>query len=459
MPIRIKSIIPQSEITLQDFAGGCFDQTGTPAVIAIHEREKKHMVKIKTLDCGVTVVLDHLADFNSAAVGIWVRTGAVNEEKRISGISHLIEHMMFKGTEKRNALQIAEDVDKIGGQINAFTGKEATCYYIKTLSDNLDTSLEILLDMFTNSVFDKTELEREKLVVMEEMKMINDAPDELALDIIGEEIFKGLPLGNSIIGTPASLKRIKQSTIREYINKQYTKDSIVVSVAGKFDENKVCEKLEKELDFLNPEKPEPEYPKIGYVPSFKVKVKDIEQSHLCLAARSIRLDDDRYYALTVLNNIMGGSMSSRLFQSIREKKGLAYSVFSANSSASRMGFFNIYAGIGHEKVRDTVRAIKEELALLQQNSVSEDELSKAKEQLKSGYIFGQENVNSRMFANGKNVLLRGKTTDQETVIRKINEVTVEDVDKIKSMICDTEKYSGVLVTNKRVDLRRMFRGQ
>ena len=128
------------------------------------------MVKIKTLDCGVTVVLDHLADFNSAAVGIWVRTGAVNEEKRISGISHLIEHMMFKGTEKRNALQIAEDVDKIGGQINAFTGKEATCYYIKTLSDNLDTSLEILLDMFTGSVFDKTELEREKLVVLEEKK-------------------------------------------------------------------------------------------------------------------------------------------------------------------------------------------------------------------------------------------------------------------------------------------------
>lgn len=414
------------------------------------------MIKIKKLECGITVAMDQLSEFDSAAVGIWVRTGAVNEDKKIAGISHLIEHMMFKGTEKRNARQIAEDVDSIGGQINAFTGKEATCYYIKTLSGNLDRSLEILLDMFTGSVFDKTELEREKMVVCEEMKMIKDAPDEYAMDLMGEEIFKGLPLGNSIIGTPSTVKKIKQNTIREYIKKQYTKDSIVVSVAGKFDEKAVCDKLNEELAYLGEKKPKVRYPQIKYVPSFKVKVKDIEQSHLCLAARTIRLDDERYYAISVLSNIMGGSMSSRLFQSIRERKGLAYSVFAANSSAVRLGYFNIYAGVGHDKIRETVEAIKEELQILKKHSVSEDELNKAKEQLKAGYIFGQESVNSRMFAMGKNVLLRGRASEPSEVIANIDAVTIDDVDRVKRLICNIDRYSGVLVTNKRVDLKKMI---
>ena len=417
------------------------------------------MIKIKKLKCGITVALDHLAGFESAAIGIWVRTGAVNEDKKNSGISHLIEHMMFKGTQNRSALKIAEDVDKIGGQINAFTGKEATCYYIKTLSDNMDESLDILLDMFTGSVFDKTELEREKLVILEEMKMIQDAPDEYAMDLIGEEIFKGLPLGNTIIGTPSTLKKIKQSTIREYIKKQYTKDSIVVSVAGGFDEKAVLKKLEKALDYLEEKKPKVRYPQNKYEPSFRVKVKDIEQSHICLAARTIKLDDDRYYALSVLNNIMGGSMSSRLFQSVREQKGLAYSVFSANSSATRMGFFNIYAGVSHEKVKDTINAIKEELMMLKKHSVTEDELAKAKEQLKAGYIFSQESVNSRMFVMGKNVLLRGKASEPAEVIKNIDAVTIEDVDRVKRLICNIDKYSAVLVTNKKTDLRRMIKGK
>ena len=423
----------------------------------INVKGNNSMIKIKKLDCEITVAMDQLADFNSAAVGIWVRTGAVNEDKRIAGISHLIEHMMFKGTENRNAQKIAEDVDRIGAQINAFTGKEATCYYIRTLSENMDKSLEILLDMFTGSVFDRTELEREKLVVCEEMKMIKDAPDEYAMDLIGEEVFKGLPLGNTIIGTPSTVNKIKRNTIKEYIRKQYTKDSIVVSVAGKFDEKAVCDKLEEELAYLGEKKPKVRYPQIKYEPSFKVKVKDIEQSHLCLGTRTIKLDDERYHAVSVLSNIMGGSMSSRLFQSIREKKGLAYSVFAANSSATRMGSFVIYAGVGHEKVKETVDAIKEELLILKKHSVSEEELGKAKEQLKAGYIFGQESVNSRMFAMGKNVLLRGRASEPAEVLEHIDSVTIEDVDRVKRLICNIDRYSGVLVTNKRTDLKKMVR--
>ncbi len=416
------------------------------------------MIKIKKLKCGVTVAMDKLPDYDSAAIGIWVRTGAVNEDKKIAGISHLIEHMMFKGTENRSALAIAEDVDKIGGQINAFTGKEATCYYIKTLSDNMDESVEILLDMFTNSLFDNEEMAREKMVIEEEMKMVSDMPDEDAMDTIAEVVFKGLPPANSILGTPASLKRINHDTIVKYIESQYTKDSIVVSVAGRFNERKLCNALEKKLAHLGARKSQVKYPKVKYEPSFKVKVKDIEQSHLCLATRSIKLDDDRYYALQVLSNIMGGSMSSRLFQHVREQKGLAYSVFSANSSLTKMGFFNIYAGISHDKVSDAIDAIKEELLILKKESVSEQELSKAKEQLKAGYIFGQESVSSRMFNAGKNVLLRGKASEPHEVLKNIDKVTIEDVDKVKKLICDINKYSGVLVTNKKKDLRRMVIG-
>ena len=416
------------------------------------------MIKVKKLKCGITVAMDQLPEYDSASLGIWVRTGAVNEDKRISGISHLIEHMMFKGTENRSALKIAEDMDRIGGQMNAFTGKEATCYYIKTLSDNLDKGAEILFDMFTNSLFDNTEMNREKNVIREEMKMVKDMPDEDAMDIICELVMKGMPQANSILGTYSSLKGINHDTVVDYIRNQYTKDSIVISVAGRFNERKLCNAIEKKMGHIKAKKAKVKYPSIKYEPAYKVKVKDIEQSHLCLGTRSISMDDERYYPFVLLSNIMGGSMSSRLFQSVRERKGLAYSVFAGNSSFIKSGFFSIYAGIGHDKVDEAIEAIKEELLFLKNNPLEEEELSKAKEQLKSGYIFGQESVNARMFSAGKNVLLLGRTREPHEVIESIDKISVEDIEKVKKIICDMNKYSGILITNKRRDLRRLITG-
>ena len=280
-------------------------------------------IEIRKLDCGVRVAMEEIPYVKSAAFGIWVKNGAVNETPEVAGISHFIEHMMFKGTSKRSARQIAEDVDRIGGQMNAFTGKEATCYYVKTINTHLLDGAEVLLDMIANAVFDSREMTKERQVICEEIKMTEDQPDDLAHDTVTELVFKGVPLGNSIIGTKTSLNRITRSVIVDYKEKSYTRDSIVISVAGSFDKDELCEFLEDKFEKLMPSKEQGVIEKKEYRPGFKVIKKDIKQAHICMAARTVSLSDDRYYAFSVLNNIMGGSMSSRLFQNIREEKGLA----------------------------------------------------------------------------------------------------------------------------------------
>ena len=407
-------------------------------------------IKVRTLDCGVRVIMEKIDYVKSAAFGVWVKAGAVCEIPANSGVSHFIEHMMFKGTEKRNARQIAEDIDKIGGQMNAFTGKEATCYYVKTISDNLEKGAEVILDMINNAVFDSREMTKERKVICEEIKMIEDQPDDLAHDTVTELVFKGNPLGKSIIGTPTSLKGISRRVLAEYKEKEYTRDSVVVSVAGNFDEEKFCDFLEDKFGKLAPSKPERKTAAVEYKPSFKVLVKEIQQSHICLATKGIALNDERYYALSLLNSIMGGSMSSRLFQNIREEKGLAYSVFSMNSCFSSDGCFIIYAGVGHDKIREALNGIEEELEILSREGVTQEELSMAKEQMKSSYVFGQENVTSRMFANGKNLILVDRIFTPDEVVKNIDKVSLDDIDNVKKLICDPAAYSGAAVTNRRV---------
>ncbi|MBR0596743.1 M16 family metallopeptidase [Sinanaerobacter chloroacetimidivorans] len=414
------------------------------------------MIINKTLNCGIRLVMEEIPYVKSVSVGIWVKAGSVDETDKNSGISHFIEHMLFKGTDNRSAKQIAEDVDKIGGQINAFTGKEATCYYIKTLATNIDKAAEILIDMFMNSKFDKIEMEKEKRVVCEEIKMIEDSPEDDAHDIISELVFKGNPLAKSIIGTPSSLKGITQNSIKRYLSEEYTRDNIVISISGSFDQKQVCELFDSKLMKLNPEKAAKSYELTQYQPSYKVKVKDIEQSHLCMGLRGLSIDDERYYALALLNNIMGGSMSSRLFQNIREEKGLAYSVYSMASSFSISGYFNIYAGVSHDKVKDAILGIKEELRLLKQNGVTAEELQTAKEQLKGNYIFSLENVNGRMFSIGKNILLLNKVYTPEETIQNIESVTMEDIKAVSELITDVAKYSGVLIGRNKIDMKKVI---
>lgn len=424
------------------------------------QKDKRKVVNImiisKTLNCGIRVVMEEIPYVKSVSVGIWVKAGSVDETPKNSGISHYIEHMLFKGTESRSAKKIAADVDKIGGQINAFTGKEATCYYLKTLASNIDQAADILVDMFVNSKFDEEEMEKERRVICEEIKMIEDSPEDDAHDIISELVFKGNPFSKSIIGTPKSLSGITRKAIMKYIAEEYTRDNIVISISGSFDQDHVCALFESKLCHLNENKETKSYDTSVYQPSYKVKIKDIEQSHLCLGLKGLALDDERYYPLFLLNNIMGGSMSSRLFQNIREEKGLAYSVYSMASSFSTTGYYNIYAGVSHDKVKDAILGIQDELKLLKAQGITQDELDTAKEQMKGSYIFSLENVNGRMFSIGKNMLLLNKIYTPEEVLASIDGVTMDDVRAVSELITDVHNYSGVLISRNKVDLKKIL---
>lgn len=415
------------------------------------------MSEIRKLNCGLRVVLEQIPYVQSVTTGIWVKAGCVDEDDSCRGISHFIEHMMFKGTEKRSARQIASDADALGAQMNAFTSKESTCYYIKSLTSNVDKACEILIDMLTGSLFDPAEMKKEKQVVKEEIKMVEDTPEDDVQDMLYEVLFRGDPLSASILGTPESLDRITHDDIKSYIAREYTLDHIVVSVAGNFDAEQICSQFENSLSCMTATKAEKEHKPAIYVPSFRTKVKDIEQSHLCLGTRALSFGHEDVYALTILNNIMGGSMSSRLFQHIREEKGMAYTVYSYTSAYDRNGLYAISAGVAHDKVEDTVHAIREELEKLAANGVTDEELRISKEQTKGSYIFSLENTSSRMVSNGKYALNRNEIRTPEKVIAAIDAVDHDDIRRVADLITDIGSYSGTLVGKRELDLEALIK--
>ena len=415
------------------------------------------MIKIRNLNCGLRVAMEKITYVQSAAIGIWVKAGCVDEDDTNKGISHYIEHMMFKGTESRSPRQIAADIDKIGGQINAFTSKENTCYYVKTLSSNIDQACDVLLDMMLNSKFDAVEMEKEKNVVYEEIKMVEDSPEDDVQDCMVETLFKGTPLDRLILGTPESLKQISRDDILGYLKNQYSLNNIVVAVAGNFDEDAICELFEGKLASLTSASPASVFTPSIYVPQFKNKVKDIEQTHICLGTRAVKYGEDDTFILSVLNNVIGGSMSSRLFQNIREEKGMAYSVYSFTTSYEHDGLFSICAGVAHDKIEETLHAIVDELDILKKEGITEEELETSKEQMKGSYIFSLESTSSRMVSIGKNTLMLNRNRTSEDVIRLIDSVTMDDILRISNLITDITTYSGALISRRDLDLEMLIK--
>ena len=416
------------------------------------------MFKTRKLDCGARIVMEEISYVKSVALGIFVKAGSVDEDPEYQGISHFVEHMMFKGTDKRSPKDIAQDADKIAGNMNAFTSKEQTCYYIKTLTENTDKAIELLTDIFVNSRFETKEMNRERKVIFEEMSMCEDTPDDLVYEVASQNVFSGNPIARPIIGTRTALKRINHDILKDYVNKEYSADSIVIAVAGNFDENLVCDAFDKALSGIKKTKPKKAEKNVIEKPLYGVRVKDIEQSHITLATRSIGLGDDLYATIAVISNILGGTMNSRLFQNVREQKGLAYSVYSMNHCYSKVGAFYIYAGVSHNNIHKAINAIKEELALLKKNGITEEELETSKVQLKGNYIYGLENVTGRMMAIGKNMLLLDKYFSPDDVIGEIDAVTMDTVARGIEMVGDINTYSAALVSNHRAKLKDMILG-
>lgn len=406
------------------------------------------MFKKVTLDNGVRIVYEKIPHVRSVSVGVWIGAGSRNESPRNNGVSHFIEHMLFKGTGKRSAKEIAENIDNIGGQLNAFTGKECTCYYTKTLDSHIDISMDVLADMLFNSKFRTSDIDLERKVILEEIGMYEDTPEDMAHDILTESVWEGHSLGYPILGTKECLNGIDKDIIRSYIDANYLPSNCVVSVAGNFDEDGLIPIIASYfgrwhgIPDVKGEVRNPVYKK-----SIKIKEKDTEQVHLCIGFKGIEHGSDELYTLLAINNIFGGGMSSRLFQNIREEKGLVYSIYSYPSSYKNAGLFTIYAGMNPERLKEVIQLVKEEVILLAEKGITSDEIAKSKEQLKGNYILGLESTSSRMNSIGKSELMLGKIYTPEEVLARIDKISMENVQGVIKKVFDLDTYSLSVVGN------------
>lgn len=418
---------------------------------------------IKTLENGIRLISEKLPDFNSVSVGIWVKTGSVCESEKENGISHFIEHMMFKGTEQRSAKAIAVDMDKIGGQINAFTSKECTCYHARVVPDKLDVAIDVLADLFANSVFDEGEIEKEKGVVLEEIAMVNDNVEELAHEKISELFFKGSTLSQPILGPAENIKAFSRDDLLSYMDKHYFPGNVILAVAGNFDDNELLGSVEKHLGgYMRGTNNAEDICQDEYVQDKRSLFveKDVEQTHLCLSFPGLTFDNDDRFALAVMNNFLGGGMSSRLFQTIREEKGLAYSVYSYPSTYSFAGMFSLYGGTTAANADQVVRLMMDEIDRLKADKISEEDFVQGKDQLLGNYVLSLESTNSKMAALGKSLLLLGEEYDEGDTIRKIKAVTQERSNALIEKIFDYTKMSAVFAgkIEKREQLEKILEG-
>ncbi len=381
------------------------------------------------LNNGIRVVGEEISSLRSVSIGLWIGTGSRYEGPHNNGISHFLEHMLFKGTDRYSARELASIFDEIGGQVNAFTAKEYTCYYAKVLDEHFETAVDTLADMFFHSKFDSDEIEKEKKVVIEEIRMYEDEPDELVMDILQRGIYADHPLGYTILGLEKNLEAFSQNDIRQYVNQRYRPKNVVISVAGNVTQAQVTEAMKRlfERDFDAPERPSVDLTKPGFERTLSVREKDTEQVHLCLATEGLKAGDDRLYGLILLNNALGSSSSSRLFQEIREERGLAYSVFSFHSAYQDCGLFGIYAGTSPKYMDEVLHLIYAECEKMAENGLAADELAKGKEQVKGSMMLALESSSSRMSRLGKNELLLGREVTLDETLKGINAVTEAEV--------------------------------
>nr|WP_136604752.1 pitrilysin family protein [Paenibacillus dokdonensis] len=386
------------------------------------------MKKIK-LTNGLRVVMEKIPTCRSVSFGIWVKTGSRHENPDNNGVSHFIEHMLFKGTERFDAKDIAEQFDAIGGNVNAFTSKEYTCYYAKVLDEHLPIAVDMLSDMFFRSTLDEGELTKEKNVILEEISMYEDTPDDLVHDLMAKAVYGDHPLAYPILGTKQQLDPMGPAELKAYMNEHYTIENTVVSVAGNIDDN-VVELLERHFGQFNNHSEVKEIETPGFHSNLLYHKKKTEQNHICLSLPGCSIHDPLQYAMILLNNTIGGGMSSRLFQEIREKRGLAYSVYSYHSSNEDSGLFTVYAGTAPKQTKEVLDLTKDVLSDIARNGITEDELKKGKEQLKGSLILSLEGTGSRMNRLGKNELMLGKHNTLDEMIEKIENVSMKDVDAV-----------------------------
>lgn len=394
-----------------------------------------------TLDNNVHILTEDVPHVRSVAVGFFVDVGSRDEDNEVSGVSHFIEHLLFKGTKRRTAKDIAETLDAVGGQLNAFTTKEFTCYYARVLDEFFDLAVDLLSDMFFNSKFDPQDIDRERNVILEEIKMYEDAPDELVHDIFAGSMWKNHALGRPIIGTADVIAGISRDNIMEYYHKYYNPAKLTVAVAGNINHEQVINKLRPILE--TKVGAQTKRSMVAPAPHRDVicRSKDTEQVHLCIGAPGLRLNDDNIYVFQVANTILGGGLSSRLFQEIREQRGLVYTVYSYHTSYHDAGLFCVYAGLSKENIDEVMELTFKQIRDIQVNGIKKQELQRAKDQLKGNLLLSLENVNTRMSRLGKSQLYLGKVIPPEEIVALVNKVTADEIQELSIQMLKPENFS------------------
>lgn len=413
------------------------------------------MYKKHVLENGLTIIGEEIPYVKSISLGVWINAGSRIEDEEISGVSHFIEHMLFKGTRNRTSKQIASEIDNLGGQINAFTSKECTCYYVKLLDSHIDIGIDVLSDMILNSKFNEDDLDKERSVIIEELKMYEDSPEDLAYDLLTENIYKNDPLGMNIIGTEESLKRLNREKLLDYFNKYYVPNNSVIAISGNFNFDEIINKIEEKFKVWKKRDVNVDIKKAEFKSCFLAKNKDIEQVNLAMSLEAVPLENDKeVYALAVINTVFGGSISSRLFQKIREENGLVYSIYSSQSLYRKCGELGIFASMSNEHLKEVYESIIEEIKIMKKYYLTDQEIKESKEQLKGSYILGLESTSSRMMSIGRALLLNNKVESTDDILKSIDNVDRETVKIVIDKIFNLDKL-GVCIVGRDVEENKL----
>ncbi|MBW1934999.1 MAG: insulinase family protein, partial [Deltaproteobacteria bacterium] len=385
------------------------------------------MYRKSVLENGVRIVSEKLDHLRSVSLGIWVGTGSRDEAEGENGITHFIEHMVFKGTQSRDTLQIAKELDAIGGLSNAFTGSEYTCFYSKVLDKHLDRLAEILSDIFLNATFDPLEMSREKHVILQEINMVEDTPDEYILVLFNRLFWGTHPIGMPVLGSRETVSALDRSHLIEYKKKFYTPERVLIAAAGRVDHDKLVSLLRPFFEDLEPGTSKPERSVPGRHAGIQCHYKELEQVQVCLGGKAPHLSSEQRFAAAILNTMLGGNMSSRLFQEIREKRGLAYSVYSFLSAYVDAGLLGVSFATEANAVNRALGVIAGEVRKIQNGEISKFDLDATKEHLEGGVLLNSENTDSRMTRLAKNEFIFGKYVSYEDVLASLERVTLDDV--------------------------------
>ena len=406
------------------------------------------MLTIERLNNGIQVVLEEIGYVRSISFGIWVKNGTRNERPEENGISHYIEHMMFKGTEHRSAKEIAEEMDALGGQINAYTTKEYTCYHTRVLDKHITRAMDVMSDMLLHPAFREEDVQRERNVILEEIDMYEDAPEELVHDCLQDAIWQDCSLGMPILGTEETISAFTSETIRDYYEKNYHTDNTVLSVAGNFKKEEMMALLNAYFGGWQPKAPYHPFETEAVTKQVRIhREKDVEQLHTCIAFPGLEREHPLKYALAVFQTIFGGGMSSRLFQKVREEQGLAYSIYSYTTAFADTGLFCIYASMNPAQADAVYKSIFHEIQQIRKEGVSQRLLEVTKEQMISNFIIGSESTLNRMTSAGAALLLRGEVMEMEEVIARIEAITEEDIQQVMELIFGGKEVSYSAVGN------------